>query len=111
MLWHWQMQGQGWLALGECSRQAEAGAAQLPLDGSISSLRSITTCCCHVFWCVQCPTTSRLPALYLVDSIIKNVKEPYKSLFSQRLDQVIFSGKSHCVAPCSLQLVVEAAAS
>jgi hypothetical protein len=33
----------------------------------------------------QCPPAHKLPALYLVDCIIKNVGEPYKALFTPRL--------------------------
>lgn len=44
----------------------------------------IRTCCLAL----QCVPKERLPALYLMDSIIKNVREPYKSLFSKRLEHV-----------------------
>jgi hypothetical protein len=37
---------------------------------------------------LQCKPQARLPALYLMDSIIKNVREPYKSLFSKNIDKV-----------------------
>ena len=38
----------------------------------------------------QAPTASKLPTLYLVDSIVKNVKEPYIGLFCRNLAQVRF---------------------
>jgi hypothetical protein len=43
-----------------------------------------------LFCCVlmQCTPQARLPALYLIDSIIKNVKEPYITLFSKRIEHV-----------------------
>lgn len=41
---------------------------------------------CRIF--LQCVPRERLPALYLMDSIIKNVREPYKTLFSKRLEHV-----------------------
>jgi hypothetical protein len=37
---------------------------------------------------LQCTPQARLPALYLIDSIIKNVKEPYITLFSKRIEHV-----------------------
>lgn len=43
--------------------------------------------CCDV---LQCPAPAKLPALYVVDSIVKNVKEPYLSLFGNRLAEVSF---------------------
>ena len=40
------------------------------------------------FCLLQAPASAKLPALYLVDSIVKNVKEPYISLFCRNLIQV-----------------------
>ena len=37
---------------------------------------------------VQAPSSGKLPTLYLVDSILKNVKDPYISLFCRNLIQV-----------------------
>ena len=37
---------------------------------------------------LQAPAPSKLPTLYLVDSIVKNVKEPYIGLFCRNLVQV-----------------------
>lgn len=37
---------------------------------------------------LQAPAASKLPTLYLVDSIVKNVKEPYIGLFCRNLVQV-----------------------
>lgn len=36
----------------------------------------------------ECNPRARLPALYLMDSIIKNLKEPYISMFSKHIDLV-----------------------
>ncbi|KAF6254623.1 hypothetical protein COO60DRAFT_1703206, partial [Scenedesmus sp. NREL 46B-D3] len=40
---------------------------------------------------LTCPPPAKLPALYLVDSIIKNVGEPYKTIFSERLSEAVWS--------------------
>ena len=42
---------------------------------------------------MQVAPAAKLPALYLVDSIVKNVKEPYIGLFSRNLAEVLY-------APC-----------
>ncbi|KAL0047616.1 hypothetical protein WJX82_007810 [Trebouxia sp. C0006] len=39
---------------------------------------------------LSAPSSGKLPTLYLVDSILKNVKEPYISLFCRNLTQVFF---------------------
>lgn len=39
---------------------------------------------------LSAPSSGKLPTLYLVDSILKNVKEPYISLFCRNLIQVFF---------------------
>lgn len=53
----------------------------------------------------QCTPPARLSALYLVDSIIKNVKEPYTSMFCKRLDQVRVRHRSFQVCLCLVWLV------
>lgn len=45
----------------------------------------MTRCMRHV---PQCSSQLKLPVLHLVDSLIKNVGEPFKSLFSARLHEV-----------------------
>ena len=40
----------------------------------------------------QCPPKHKLPALYLVDSIAKNVGQPFISLFAKNLPQARASG-------------------
>ncbi|KAL3131128.1 hypothetical protein ABBQ38_000433 [Trebouxia sp. C0009 RCD-2024] len=40
---------------------------------------------------LSAPAASKLPTLYLVDSIVKNVQEPYISLFCRNLAQVFFA--------------------
>ena len=36
----------------------------------------------------QCPSSAKLPGLYLIDSIVKNHKEPFISLFARNLPLV-----------------------
>lgn len=62
---------------------------------SSSSIRSLEILsddglCCFLLstCCFQVTPVAKLPALYLLDSIVKNVKEPYIGLFSRNLSQV-----------------------
>lgn len=47
---------------------------------------------CGSLQLLQCNPRARLPALYLMDSIIKNLKEPYITLFSKHIDLVSAPG-------------------
>jgi hypothetical protein len=38
--------------------------------------------------CVQAPANGKLPALFLLDSISKNAKEPFIQIFSRNLPEV-----------------------
>jgi hypothetical protein len=71
------------------------GAAYCGVIGSL-------ICACLLF--LQCKPQGRLPALYLMDSIIKNVREPYKSLFSKNIDKVGPHGAA--CGGCSIMLPV-----
>lgn len=46
---------------------------------------------CIVLYCAidQCDAEAKLPALYLLDSVSKNVGEPFLTLFSKNLPEVI----------------------
>ena len=46
----------------------------------------------------QCPPTNRLPALYLLDSISKNIGPPYVSLFCRFIERAFLSAY-HAVDP------------
>jgi hypothetical protein len=43
-------------------------------------------------WCLQAPTREKLPALFLLDSIAKNAREPFIQIFSRNLPEV---GSTH----------------
>ena len=48
----------------------------------------------------QCPAKHKLPALYLVDSIAKNVGQPFVSLFAQNLPQARLPEATPLPAQC-----------
>lgn len=53
---------------------------------------------------MQVTPAAKLPALYLVDSIVKNVKEPYIGLFSRNLSQVLYASCQMFIDPPAFEL-------
>lgn len=52
----------------------------------------------------QCDPAVKLPALYLLDSICKNIGSPYTTLFAQRIDRIFLSAFRDVDPPTKIKM-------